>query len=136
MVAQQNSPCLHKNAVRHQWVPPASLSWCRHQAGEQQEPEAGSSWCVEGRHSPSAGTLTAAQRETVLQQSVVYLYLLYINALKDRFQQISRASGRNLCRAMLSSIARGVFNLAKGVCSCLTVVKLAPISCPVIEESM
>lgn len=82
---------------------------------------------MEGRHSPSAETLAPVRRETVLQQSIIYLYLFYINALKDRFQQISQAGGGSLCCALLSSVARGVFNPAKGVCCCLTVVKLAPV---------
>lgn len=72
MVAQQDSPCLCKKAVRHHWSP-GSVIVVQTSGREQQEPEAGIS--------PGAGTLTPARRETVLQQAMVCLHLFYINAL-------------------------------------------------------
>jgi len=92
---------MQKKAVKPRPVPRAAFSWCGRWAGEQQEPEAGSSRCAQGRRSPGAGLLTPVRRQTVLQQSVTDLYLFYINAWNNRFQQISRVSGGSPCVTLL-----------------------------------
>lgn len=74
--------------------------------------------------SPAAGTLTPARRETVLQQSMVYLHLFYINTLRS--QQLGWAEGVPVsqCSEQLLeaiSLQQKVF----GCCS--TVVELAPV---------
>lgn len=75
-----------------------------------QEPEAGIS--------PGAGTLTPARRETVLQQSMLYLHLFYINALRS--QQIGWAEGAVVSQC--SEQLLGMFLLQQKVFGCCSTV--------------
>lgn len=115
MVAQQDSPCLCKEAVRHHWSPD-SVIVVQTSGREPREPRAGIS--------PGAGALTPARRETVLQQARVYLHLFYINASPS--QRIRRAQGALV--SPCSGRLLGAFSLQQEMFGCRpTAVKLTPV---------